>query len=182
MVVYVHDVTDVKNAARDPTVKYFNMKLQSPTKSFRSVSYREDYHEKLMEAAKTKSPVKLTGIKRKINFYDNTKEDIEINNTTDIIDIHEVPFKYQSSESETFTIKDILENKKHKDVVSLHAYLTTGTRPTIPTRIKSTGTVVNKKELSANDETGVIKITLWGNRIGNVAHDGVYFIRNAMVI
>ena len=71
-----------------------------------------------------------------------------------------MPFKYQSSESETFTIKDILENKKHKDVVSLHAYLTTGTRPTIPTHIKSTGTVVNKKALSANDETGVIKITL----------------------
>ena len=64
MVVYVHDVTDVKNAARDPTVKYFNMKLQSPTKSFHSVSYREDYHEKLMEASKTKSPVKLTGINK----------------------------------------------------------------------------------------------------------------------
>lgn len=40
---------------------------------------------------------------------------------------------------------------------------------------------MNKKDISANDETGVIKITLWGSRIANVPSDGVYFVKNAMV-
>ena len=37
------------------------------------------------------------------------------------------------------------------------------------------------KEIQANDQTGIIKVTLWGNRIKSVSKDGVYTIKDAIV-
>ena len=58
------------------------MHLQSPDKIHRSVSYRQELLEIFCKAQESKSPIKLTGVKRKLNYLDHTKEYIEINNKT----------------------------------------------------------------------------------------------------
>ena len=58
------------------------MHLQSPDKIHRSVSYCQELLEMFRKAQESKSPIKLTGVKRKLNYLDHTKEYIEINNTT----------------------------------------------------------------------------------------------------
>ena len=65
----------------------------------RSGSYRQELREQLVDAAVKMSPVKIRNFKRKANFFDNTKYDIEVNNHTEIqlIDA-DVPFKYQKLE------------------------------------------------------------------------------------
>ena len=54
------------------------MHLQSPDKVYRSVCYRQELHEIFCKAQESKSPKKLTGVKRKLNFLDHTKQGIEI--------------------------------------------------------------------------------------------------------
>ena len=74
LIVFVHDVTSIRTAQRND-VKYFNMHLQLPDKTYRSVSYRQELHEIFCKAQESKSPIKLTGVKRKSNLLDHTKED-----------------------------------------------------------------------------------------------------------
>ena len=70
------------------------MHLNSPDKIYRSVSYHQELHEIFCKAQESKSPIKLTGVKRKLNFLDHTKEDIEMNNTTKLQVIENAPFSY----------------------------------------------------------------------------------------
>ena len=81
------------------------MHFQSPDKKCQSVSYRQEIHEIFCKAQESKSPIKLTGVKRKLNFLDHTKEDIEINNTTKLQVIDNALFPYLTSLDSILTIK-----------------------------------------------------------------------------
>ena len=79
------------------------------------------------------------------------------------------------------TIKEILDTKENGEKVSLIAYLAAKNCPVIQTRMKMSGTIINRKEIAANDSSGMVKITLWEGRINYVPLDGVYKIKNAIV-
>ena len=49
------------------------MHFQSPGKICRSISYRQELHEKFCKAQESKGPIKLTGVKRKLNFLDHKR-------------------------------------------------------------------------------------------------------------
>ena len=88
------------------------MHLQSPDKIHQSVSYRQELLEIFCKAQESKSPIKLTGVKRKLNYLDHTKEYIEINNTTKLQEIDNASFPYSTSLDSILTIKEILDTKK----------------------------------------------------------------------
>ena len=67
---------------------------------------------------------------------------------------------------------------ENKDIVSLHAYLTIENRPVTTTKLRYSKQELNKREVTANDDTGIIKFTLWGSLIDSVPEDGVYIIKN----
>ena len=157
------------------------MHLQSPGKIYRSVSCRQELHEIFCKVQESKSPIKLTGVKRKSNFLDYTKEDIEINNTTKPQVIGNSSFPYLTSLDSILTIKEILDTKKNGEKVSLIGYLAAENHPVIQTRLKKSGSTVNKKEIVANDNSGMMKITLWGIWINDVPLDRVYKVKNANV-
>ena len=69
--------------------------IQTPDVNYRRVSYREDLGEKLMKVEENHSPIKMKNIKRKMNYKDNSKIDIESNKDTILIEQNEVPFKYR---------------------------------------------------------------------------------------
>ena len=58
------------------------MKIQTNDELYRGISYRQDLREKLIKHEEDKTPIKIKKIKRKINYIDNSKIDIEINNET----------------------------------------------------------------------------------------------------
>ena len=69
--------------------------IQTPDVNYRRVSYREDLGEKLMKVEESHSPIKMKNIKRKMNYKDNSKIDIESNKDTILTEQNEVPFKYR---------------------------------------------------------------------------------------
>ena len=71
------------------------MVLQVSEQTNGGVSNNEDLRETLVKAEQDKSPMKLKNIKRKMNFFDNTKQNIEINNRTEICKADHVNFKYR---------------------------------------------------------------------------------------
>ena len=142
LIVYFHDVTTIRTAQRND-IKYFNMHLQSPDKIYRSVSYRQELHEIFCKAKESKCPIKLTSVKRKLNYLDHTKEDIEINNTTKLQVIENAAFPYVTSLDSILKIKEILDTRKNGGKVSLIAYLAAKNRPVIQTRLKKSGSIVN---------------------------------------
>ena len=73
LIVYIHDLATIRTAQRND-IKYFNMHLQSPDKIYRSVSYRHELREIFCKVQESKSPIKLTGVKRKLSYLDHTKK------------------------------------------------------------------------------------------------------------
>ena len=122
-----------KNSAKK---QYKIFQHASPDKIYRSVSYRHELRAIFCKVQESKSPIKLTGVKRKLNYLDHTKEDIEINNTTKLQVIENASFPYLTSLDSILTIKEILDTKKIGKKVSLIVYLAAENRPVIQTRLK----------------------------------------------
>ena len=100
--------------------------IQTPDVNYRRVSYREDLREKLMKVEENHSPIKMKNIKRKINYEDNSKIDIEINKGIILTEQSGVPFKYRKIMDEicpVVTIRTILKEKKNNDCISLHCFI-----------------------------------------------------------
>ena len=143
------------------------MMMQTPDVNYRGVSYIEDLREKLIRVEENHSPIKMKNIKRKINYKDNSKIDIEINKDNILIEQNEVPFKYRKIVNEicpVVTIGTILKEKKNNDCILLHCFIKVKDRQVYPLnfhihRLPST----KKKSLVMIIQT--IKLNLWGSCI-----------------
>ena len=86
--------------------------------------------DEFSKTAQNKSPVQMTAVKRKPNYFDKTKADIEVTNNTvlEILEENDVEFEYikyeQIDESPLVDVATILSSKKDKHSVSLRLYLT----------------------------------------------------------
>ena len=123
-------------------------------------------------------------MKRKLNYRNNTKEDIEINKDRKVLILSDAPFQYKrihENESKLINIKTVLEETKRFDRVSLVAFINIQNGLLVPTKLRRSPVVMNKKEVQANDSSGVIKIALWGKHIDAVLENGVYKIEGATV-
>ena len=133
-------VLPVKSGARNENIRYYNMMIQKTLEDiYESVSYREDLRDQLLKVEKNRCPVKLFNIKRKMNFRDPSKTDIEINNKTELEEQDEVPFKFRKVSEGIYsvvTVGAILKEKKHNDYVSLDCYVNIEDRPTVPTTLR----------------------------------------------
>ena len=118
-----------------------------------------------------------------------SKTDIEVNNSTEVsavTDDDDIAFLYKSidnavADCPVVTVATVLREKKVRDVVSLHVYVIVDNRPVVPTMLKYSSKSVDKKEVSANDDTGIIKLTLWSNTIADVPTSGVYLLEQVTV-
>ena len=184
MVGFIHLVSPVKSGQKNKDVLYYEMKIQTNDELYRGISYRQDLREKLIKHEEDKTPIKIKKIKRKINYIDNSKIEIEINNETELIAQNEVPFKYRKVIDDlcpVVTISAVLKEKKNNDCISLHCYINVEDRPTVRTTLRYSANAINKKEVGCNDDTGTIKLTLWGTCVDHSKQSGVCFIQNAKV-
>ena len=98
-----------------------------------------------------------------MNFRDPSKTDIEINNKTELEEQDEVAFKFRKVPQDVcpvVTVGAVLKEKKHNDYVSLHCYVYTEDRPLLPTTLRYQTKAINKKDVTCNEDTGTIKLTL----------------------
>ena len=133
---YVHLISPVKSGRKNSNITYFDMMIQTPNVNYRGISYRKDLREKLIKVGENHSPIKMKNIKRKINYQDNSKIDIEINKDTILIEQTEAPFKYKKIIDEIcpiVTIGTILKEKKNNDCVSRHCFINVKGHPSIST-------------------------------------------------
>ena len=112
--------------------------IQTPDVNYRWISYRKDLRKKLIKMEENHSPIKMRNIKRKINYKDNLKIDIEISKDTMLIKYNEVPFKYRKVMDEIcpiVTIGTFLKEKESNDCISLHCFINVEDRPSISTKL-----------------------------------------------
>ena len=159
--------------------------LQTEQEIYRGVSYNPDVRQILVDAEKQKSPLKLKNIKRKVNFFDRSKLDIEINNRTNITNMENdvLFFKYQKldQDDQVIDIAKILREKREHDIVSVVGHISIENRPVTKTTLKHSGETIEKKEVAINDKSGLIKMTLWEDNIAMVPKSAVYKIEKAKV-
>ena len=110
---YVHNLSPLKKSRKQVT--YFNCDLQTNEETYGAVSFKSDFHSVLTETSANKSPVKITGFKRRANFRNNIVEDIELNHRSSVTVLSpaEVSFEYHTVQEEPADIKsvqDILDN------------------------------------------------------------------------
>ena len=108
MLAFVHNVSPVKKS-QNKRVEYFNCQLQTQDQTYQAVSFKLDHKSTLDEASDSKSPVKLSGFKRKANYRNNNIQDVEINKKTNItlLDSTKVSFTHHVAEGEMADIVDV---------------------------------------------------------------------------
>ena len=160
--------------------------MQTKEKSHHGVSYRLDLHPKLSMAAENRSPVKLSKVSTKRNLFDPDGTDIVVGSSALLEDIEltEVGFPFEEStnvvdEAPTRSIRDIIDICADKDFITTTVYINISSRPLVTVNTKK-GPVL-KKDVTVNDSTGFMKLTLWRNDIDQVPQSGVYKIVNARV-
>ena len=157
--------------------------IQTPDVNYRVISYRKDLREKLIKVEENHSPIKRKNIKRKINYKDNSKIDIEINKDTILMEQNKAPFKYRKIMDEicpNVTIGTILKEKKNSDCISLHCFIDLKTAQVYPLNFHI-HQLPSTKKVTCNDNTCTIKLTLWGSCIDYVNESSVYFVQEAKV-
>ena len=177
MTAYVHNISPVKKSRGNNKIEYYNMNLQTEANNFRSVSHRIDLHKRFSDAAQSKSPVKITKFKHVANFFNKELKDVEINRLTKLDAPTSVNFEHQLPTVKPpplSTIAEILELKQNKDVVTIRVYLDVDSHPSLTTSSQFHSKPVLKKEVSANDDTGTIKLTLWEDKVIDAYASGVY--------
>ena len=185
MLAYVHGVSPVKRAKQDSCMQYYDMKIQTENKVYHSVSYRLDLKDKLVDAAESKSPVKIRKFKLKTNLFDSGKQDVEINRVTEVTPYDaELSYIYkeldQDEKAPTVEVQQILRGIDKK-LVSVQVFVNMEGLTEQSIFIKSRNEMVSKKDVSANDETGIIRLTLWGEKIKEVEENRSYNIENIVV-
>ena len=76
-------------------IRYFKCKLQTTDDAQDSVSFKSDIYETMSIANSQHSPIKIRNFKRRANFRDNEKTDIEINKKTVVIAVPNAPFPFE---------------------------------------------------------------------------------------
>ena len=81
-------------------------------KHFRGVSYRMDLKNAFEMAEQKRSPIKLSGVKRKLNRYDQHLEDIEVGKLTKLED-SDLNFDFTLPEKDAVKDLSVEKNKKY---------------------------------------------------------------------
>ena len=175
---YIHELSPIKKA-RSGKTEYYNFTVQSKDSYHHGVSFRMDLREEFEQSASQKSPVKLKNIKRKANWKDNTKQDIEVNRTTklEIAKSANFPFKKVKKDIAQITkIKLIQEEGYDRQVVSLVGYINVEKKAVLSMDQSS-----KRTDIFINDDTGVMMISVWNEKFDQIPKSGVYEVQNAVV-
>ena len=114
MIAFVHRVSDLH---KSPTknINYFNFDLQSKEETIRAVAFKKELKETFDSAGSNKTPLKLTGFKRKADHFNQSLQNIEINSRTTITLLTQdnVDFKHDAGKplksAKLTSVKEILE-------------------------------------------------------------------------
>lgn len=104
----MHNVSPLKKS-KNKSVGYFNCNLQTQGQTFQAVAFKLETKDTLDEASVSKSPVKLSGFKRKDNFHNNKIQDIEINKKTNVtlLSKEQAPFRYHTITPDVAELVDV---------------------------------------------------------------------------
>lgn len=175
---YIHDLSPVKKA-RSGNTEYYNFTVQTKQNVHQGVSFRMDLRDKLEKATEEKSPVKLKNFKRKVNWKDNSQQDIEINRNTKIED-SQAGFPHKKIKrdiAKQLKIKSILDNSYDRQAVTVVGFINIDSMATSAMDVNGD---TKRTDVFINDDSGIILLSLW-NEKGNNLKSGVYEIQNAVV-
>ena len=91
-----------------------------------------------------------------------------------------VPFSNTSIDSPITTVAS-LQSMNDRDIVSLNLFIKKTGYPKVSVVLPYLAEPLDKLEVCANDDSGSIPLTLWGDKILDVPSDGCYTIKNAVV-
>ena len=183
---YIHQVSPDKKSKKDSSVHYYNCLIQSEDGYHRSVSYSMNKRSEFESASKNKSPVKLTNVKRKQNIFHQDIYDIEINNKT-MLEPTTLDFPCQDFVAEEIdsapllTVRELLDITIDRKLVSVIAHVNILNRPVVPIKTRYSFEPQFKKDVTINDDTGIIKLTLWNEIIQLIPDSATYQIEDALI-
>ena len=126
----------------------------------------------------------MVHVQTKCNLFDPKKTDIILKKNMIIEEAGDVHFAYDHAgileEEATFAeINQILATATNKAFVSTIAFVNIDNRPLLQVNTKNG--VIGKKNVFVNDQSGTIKLTIWGEKNCDVSESGVYKIRNVAI-
>ena len=163
---------------------YFDLKLQTETKTYRSVCFSPEKHKEFKEKVEASSPVKISRYTLKRNTMSEADE-IFINKRTKLDELseHEIKFAFQNQghpseeESEISDVLKILKGDTSNQVNVCGRITFNNTQETIMTK----GKALKKQDASFTDETGTMRLVLWEKGIQAVKSASTYELAKVMV-
>ena len=183
---YIHEVSATKKS-RSRSFPYFNFSLQvDDNAKRRAVCYDTAKHKLLREYQESREPVTLSNFTLKRSLQEASEDDIIVNKRTRIerANNNDIPYEYDespsSSEPQPITIEEVLSLQENQ-LTSVKGTLTV--RPdSIQQVLMNDGLFIPMLSRCAiNDNTGTIRLTLWGDATQEVTNHECYTITNVRV-
>ena len=160
---------------------YFDMKLQTNSKTIRSVCFSAEKHSAFKKKYEASSPIKISNYSLKRNSTTNDVE-IHINKRTKLDEPQDDEVNFDITQEmtpqilPTTDINEVLtSNKSQVSVVGRVVFH--GPVETISTK----GKLLTKQEASITDDTASIRVVLWENDISKISSDLSYKLYKVMV-
>lgn len=178
---YIIKLTDVKMSPSK--VKYFNAIMHNGEEEKSLVSYNPQLHQ-TMEAAKLKDkPIKLRNFFERHDEFQG-KAVLTLNDRSHIeYSTNMIPFSLIQDQMGRFNrfsiIKDIIDSVEIHEMVNLVAHVSL--KNSMVQDIQTQYGIKRKRDLEIYDDTGTIKLSLWGNHVDLVSSDGNYKFKDLRV-
>ena len=183
---YVHSVSPTKKS-REKSFPYFNFSLQVDENRQRRVVCYDSTKQKLLKGYEdSRQPVTLQNVAQKRSLRDPSEEDIILNKRSRLQPANnsDITFEYDETSSlsrqQLTTIANI-NCIEENQLTSVQGTLTL-CKDSVQQTVMNDGFLVPMlTRCTITDDTGTIRLTLWGSAIEEVSNNNSYTITNVRV-
>lgn len=184
---YVHNV---RRASKSGTGSFrcFNFSLQVSESRKRRVVCYDPGKEKLLKGyQESREPVKLLNFSKRRSAESALEEDIVLSKRSRIesVNNNDIVFEYDEAtpqEAErTFTTIGTIESLRESEVISVKGCLSLRADCVRQIVMKNGSVVTMLDRCTITDDSGTIRLTLWGEMIQEVTNHSCYSVENVLV-
>ena len=180
---YLSNVSPVKKARQNNT-QFFNATIQDGDTSFqRIVCFTPEKHPSFLAAQKEESnAVKIKDVELKSSNLKGFTMECKVKFESVVLPNQEVDFQRQpppDTVSADVQISQLITLPPGTKV-NLTGYINIDNRPIVDADLPYLRDPIPKREVAFNDDSGIIALSLWGDKIQSVPESGTYRLTNIL--
>ena len=184
---FVHNVSPTKKS-KLRSFPYFTLSLQVSNNTIRRAVCYDNEKQPIFKAyEESRQPAILTNVTQKRSLLDPSQDDVIVNKRSRIQDASntDIDFEYlensQVHDANTVTLIGNIPSLAENTITSIQGVVTMSLEHIKEVTTKTADTIPMLDHFVVTDNTGTIRLTLWGSTIKEITNNNSYMITNLRV-